>query len=562
VKFLLKFLNILNTVYVSNELDLDFIDILRSNIFDIKQTDIFKILNNIWKRNYSLKFKRSIFDYINDDLFLRELELSDIQSIIEFRELYFDLQQNISQKNIASFISYLFEKTGLIDYLETTKKFDDLEDVFTFFTKIQNYLENDKSFDIKKLLFKISLYEKYNISLQRSSLSKNIDWVQVLTAHSSKWLEYNTVFITNCIEWNWNWKRARSESIKIPTSLVWEWYQDAIMKTSKEDEKEHKLQEERRLFFVALTRAKDELYLTYSASTNNKINLKSQFLTEIDWNFEVILQKFDTDDLSELVLTWLKEWLITYTKDEISYIKAFLDNYRLSPSDLNLFLDDPKVFLREKIFKYPFIQNKYTIFGTIYHRCLELFFTKYKETWKLPDSSYMPATFELLLAKYPLSQEEYDEALEKWKTWLKWYYETYCNIAKKPLVLEKDFKFSNIEFNWVPLTWKIDKIESSPLWEEWNNSKIKISLIDYKTWSIKTENVIKWKTRNSNKNYFRQLLFYKLLCEQDYELKDNYEVDDLVIDFVEWKDWIYKRIKRILGRVIVSLKILKKTCKY
>jgi len=39
-----------------------------------------------------------------------------------------------------------------------------------------------------------------------------------------------------------------------------------------------------------------------------------------------------------------------------------LKNYKLSPSDLNKFLEDPSVFLKEAIFKYPFEDNEATIF--------------------------------------------------------------------------------------------------------------------------------------------------------------------------------------------------------
>ena len=97
----------------------------------------------------------------------------------------------------------------------------------------------------------------------------------------------------------------------------------------------------------------------------------------------------------------------------------------------------------------------------------------------------------------------------------------------------------NILFNSIPLSGTIDKIELETDWE--------VNLIDYKTWKAKTLWVIKWLDRYWNKKditehgwYFRQLLFYKLLCDNDIEFK--YHIHSLAIDFVEWKDWNYKYI--------------------
>jgi len=66
------------------------------------------------------------------------------------------------------------------------------------------------------------------------------------------------------------------------------------------------------------------------------------------------------------------------SREEELYIKEFLKEYKLSPSDLNKFLEDPKLFLRDSIFKYPFEDNEFTIFGKVYHKTLELFYSEFK----------------------------------------------------------------------------------------------------------------------------------------------------------------------------------------
>ena len=146
--------------------------------------------------------------------------------------------------------------------------------------------------------------------------------------------------------------------------------------------------------------------------------------------------------------------------------------------------------------------------------------------------------------------------LEKWVAWLEWYYDLYSNSSREPLMLEYSFRHRNIFWEDIPLTWTIDKIEKISQTEvnpeeeqEWQLAffKDKVALIDYKTGKPKPIWQIKWLDRYWNKKewewkYFRQLLFYKLLCDNDVEFSSTLDIWSLAIDFVEWKDWNYKYI--------------------
>jgi hypothetical protein len=58
----------------------------------------------------------------------------------------------------------------------------------------------------------------------------------------------------------------------------------------------------------------------------------------------------------------LESNLIHTSTEEINYIQSFLETYKLSPTDLNKFIEDPMRFLREVIFKYPFLSNENLVF--------------------------------------------------------------------------------------------------------------------------------------------------------------------------------------------------------
>ena len=206
------------------------------------------------------------------------------------------------------------------------------------------------------------------------------------------------------------------------------------------------------------------------------------------------------------------------------------------------------------------MDNVFTIFWKVYHRVLELFLLEYKESWVLPKKSYLTETFTLLLEKEVLLPEEFEQLLQKWIDWLNGYFDTYSLNFQKPLFLEYNFRQKNIFFEWIPLTWKVDKIELSLTHSDDNPSEWEsgsqmaffkewVTLVDFKTGSTKTLWVIKWIDRYWNKKpwfehwkYYRQLLFYKLLCELDTDFSQKYSVEHLSLDFVEWKNNTYKHV--------------------
>ncbi len=552
VNLLLNYLEIISNPYADEE---KLINIMRSNISKIENTDIFKINRKLYISNYSKKHKIKMLDFLmkaeEDDLNLKNKELLD-----EFIEKLWDFQTKIGELSIVEFFSYFIEKTWLLEYIETHGNFDDIQDIYTIFNKIKDYANLDKNFSIEKLLKKIELFKNYNYPITRQIVSETSRWIQVLTAHSSKWLEYNTVFIPWLYNWNWEWKTIR-DKLKLPEHIAWEWLQTDSFEQIEED---------RRLFFVAVTRARENLYLSYPAWIWTKPLLQSVFIQEIEWSFEEItppatlspsMRGIKGDlEIKQIIENDIKNELIEYGDREFNYIHSFLENYKLSASDLNTFLEDPLLFLNRVVFKYPFIDNQFTIFGKVYHRTLELFYLKYKNESSLPEKSYLTTTFKMLLDKEVLTPEEHEKLLEKGIVWLEWYFDNHIIQKEEPLVLEYSFRNRWIVFEWIPLTGTIDKIDkvgtSTP--DNSNNEgqlaffKETVVLIDYKTWKIKSEWVIKWLDRYWNKKpgewkYFRQLMFYRLLCELDHEFAAKFDVWWVAIDFVEWKDWKYKYIE-------------------
>ncbi|MDZ7270149.1 MAG: ATP-dependent helicase [candidate division KSB1 bacterium] len=98
----------------------------------------------------------------------------------------------------------------------------------------------------------------------------DLDAVNVLTVHKAKGLEFRVVFMVSLVEDHFP-SRARGEALSLPPELV----KDIVPPGDTH------LQEERRLFFVGMTRAKEELYLTSGRDYGGKRPRKvSRFVLE------------------------------------------------------------------------------------------------------------------------------------------------------------------------------------------------------------------------------------------------------------------------------------------
>jgi DNA helicase-2/ATP-dependent DNA helicase PcrA len=110
--------------------------------------------------------------------------------------------------------------------------------------------------------------------------SQKKEGVKLMTVHAAKGLEFDTVFIAGLEDGLFPHERDASETV--------------------DDE------EERRLFYVALTRAKKNVYLTYAISRRifgtRSINMPSEFVTEIDTELSevVAMPLFNSDEETEI----------------------------------------------------------------------------------------------------------------------------------------------------------------------------------------------------------------------------------------------------------------------
>lgn len=317
--------------------------------------------------------------------------------------------------------------------------------------------------------------------------------ISIMTAHGSKGLEFDYVFLPFATEESWI-SRGFGSFFVFP----------------REKEKEDNIRDERRLFYVGLTRAKNHVCISYSVENGlGKPLSPLRFLSELDANhlhFEK-LQRFETDKKSAIKMG--KK--ITESKEEIDYTKRILLEDGLSVTALNHFLECPNKFFYKSILKLPEAPNGSSEKGTAMHEAIA-------NIWKKSDSKknieeIIISSVKNYFSRSLLAAFEKETALE----------ELLANASKVAEALKPHFE-----------------IEGKVLTEKWEEAEFKhcfkkdeidlklhgrldtliereneVLVFDYKTREAMSANAIKGETENSDGNYFRQLVFYKMLLERN-----------------------------------------------
>jgi DNA helicase-2/ATP-dependent DNA helicase PcrA len=327
-----------------------------------------------------------------------------------------------------------------------------------------------------------------------------------MTVHKAKGLEFEHVFLIKVLTGKWDGASSRS-LIKLPLGIL---KTDITKNIGFSD-----LEEDRRLFYVALTRAKKQIYLSYSTQTiTGREQLPSVFVNEIDSKLiETIKSDFSTESQS-LLAQFSPSLPKLISSDLTTYLHYYLStSYRFNITHLNAYLKCPLCFFFKTILRLPQAKTRALSFGTSVHGALAYLYQHHLTLDKFLE------VFTRNLKKENLSKTDFKDLLTQGQQILTDYYHHYQNQFDNKCLIEHDFKTFNVRLNDIPLTGKIDRMDILA-----NN---KVNVVDYKTGKPDS----KYKELSQEGDYFRQLVFYKLLCDNAHGFK--YHVVSGSIDFVQ-----------------------------
>lgn len=176
---------------------------------------------------------------------------------LEFKELINDFRDKKDSMSLVDFVSYVLDKSGLLHELESEKTIESetrIENLNEFKTVAYQFEEMYGIISLEDFLSEISLVSDI------TEYKSNDNAVTLMTIHLAKGLEFGNVFIIGL--------------------------EESIFPHFNSFNSEEELEEERRLCYVALTRAKNRLYLLNASSRaiygNRVRNPESRFIKEIN----------------------------------------------------------------------------------------------------------------------------------------------------------------------------------------------------------------------------------------------------------------------------------------
>ncbi len=346
---LLAYINLLDNVHDSFSL----YRVLNIPIFHLSVHSIADILE------YSRKKTLSLYETLNQlktGKLLNEPDRKKLEILLLNLTKHHGISQTKSAAETAVEIIKDLDMAKRLDE-DTAENAENRELVEQFYKKIENFEAVNKDKSLHNFLIQLNLEEQAG---DEGKINFNPDSgpesLKVMTVHSAKGLEFENVFIINMVD-----KRfptvGKKDSIEIPQKLV----KDIL------PEGNFHLQEERRLFYVALTRAKKNLFLSWAKDYGGKLNKKpSQFLVEAG----LIPSEKLTQATGKVVFT-------EAPKNQKEVFQVLPD--RFSYSQLKDFETCPLKYKYQYYLKLPVRGSQYLSFGNTMHKVFEEYLQKFKD---------------------------------------------------------------------------------------------------------------------------------------------------------------------------------------
>ena len=444
-------------------------EILHFDFFSIPPIEVAKLSIEVAEKQFGER-KTSIRRLLDEkshqqpkDLFDKGIHenLKRANAIIE------QLIADAANITLQSLLENIIRKAGVLaTVMKSEERIWQIQVLTCLFDFVKEETRRDPDLTLAQLIANIGLMKANNVPIPLVQVGGSERGVNLLTAHGSKGLEFEYVFLAGSNAGFWEKKRKPSGGFSFP---------DTIFSSKPQANDEEEL---RRLFYVAITRAQKRLFITHASFTNDNKGLEpSRFIAEILDFHDIPGEKVSipAEKLSEFQALQFSETAAPeIEKMEKDFVTRILEKFVMNVTALNNYLHCPLEFYFKNLIRIPSPKNEATEFGSSVHFAVQRLFEKMKEDpgEQFPPKEELLKDFQWYMHRHRESfvKEAFERRMEYGLEILANYYEEYIHQWNKIVAVERNIR--NVVVNGVPLKGKLDKLE-------FLNKEV--TVVDYKT---------------------------------------------------------------------------------
>jgi len=481
--------------------------VLHGSYWGIEKHDLVSLMS---ARNY----EKTLSKITGSEEYLKDAGVEDVESVLRVTRVLETARKRETTEPPHRALEYLLNESGFLGAVMEEDPLEGARVVRRLYDEIEEMVLRDNLASLSEVGRAFDQLVSHNLSLNAPYIHVGESAVRVMTAHKSKGLEFDYVFIPHLTDKAWGGRRTTR-------------YFDIPMTKHLNADSLDPLDDERRLLYVAMTRARKELRLSSSETgTDGREFAPSRFLEDIgDEDVASVDTEKEEKAFDPLAM------LVGAPKTKLpksDLLRSVLLERGISATALNNYLRSPWDYFYRNALRIPEVQTLPALYGTAIHGVLESMAVRYKEDKKLPNETEIKRFLERELGRLPINENEYTKLHERGLSALTLYREHLAASlgvgTKEEFRLRVVLPTGNKELPEIPLTGMLDRID---LDEEGKA----IRIVDYKTGKPRTRNNIEGKTKNSDGDYKRQLVFYALLLSL-YD-DERYRCKEGVLSFVE-----------------------------
>ncbi len=481
--------------------------ILHGPFWKISRSDLVIVLR---ERSYA----RPLATIIEDGAFLESLSLTNIESIRTVARTLGEARNQMVLEAPHRVLEYVLRASGFIDHIMKEDPIEGGRVVRRLYDEIESLVRTHETTMLADVLRMFTMRIEHGLPLNAPYIHTNSDAVQVMTAHKSKGLEFEHVFIPHLTDSRWG-DTSRPTYFKIPLTKHID--QDAF----------DALDDERKLLYVAMTRAKRGLHLSSAKQNSDGRPFGETPLLDSIGESTVTALASEEAEAAFNPLTQLEHGK-ERAQIDVTLLQSTLEERGLSATSLNNYLRSPWNYLYRNVLRIPEVQADSAQFGTALHNTLRRV-TQYRtDEGKLPSITLVKGYLENELEKLPLNVHEYTRFHERGFEALTLYLDTIETSlppsTREEVKFEAKLPTGNNSFPEILLTGNLDRLD-------YDKDGELMRIVDYKSGKPKTRGYIEGITKDSTGDYKRQLTFYALLLSLQEDIR--YHTRNGLLSFVE-----------------------------